>query len=349
MKRPDMQRTLLAVVLAASCFLAPAGAAQGFSYTSTTRIEIPGRWGAILNSAASLTGMNDMEETIRVLGDRMCVERGGTSTITDLEWQTITTLHRDDRTFGVVSFDSLLARMESARDQLDAADFAMEEAGVNVETDEGVVRDTTTGVTFDFQVEQTGQKKRIDRLPAEQVLLTLVAEVVGNEGDETALKGTFVAVNDMWLTPEIDGFQEVQAFERKAGELLGTALFDKGGLEKLQSTLVRDPRMEAMMARAREESKKIQGVPVLTDTYLVLVPPGDTFDRNLVFNKKKERRGLQGALRAARRIAQGQEEESPGQQTLLRISIELKDFSAGGLTDDDFTPPADYTELATGS
>lgn len=327
--------------------------AQGTTFTSTTRVEIPGRLGSLLNAAASAVGSNEIVETTYVLNDQMRVDKGETSVITDLEWQTITTLNHNDKTFSVLTFDELQAKLEAARSQIDMADFAMEEAGVDVEKADTEVteEEMATAVQIKFDVEWSGQKKRISRLPVEQAYLTMIAELSESESEQSeGIKGTFVTLNDMWVTPEVDGYEEVEAFQAKAGEMLGAAMFGKGGLEKMQANVLNDARIGALMESVRAESMKITGVPLVTDTYLILVPEGEEFERERVFPKTEERRGLQGAFRAARRTlrndsAKSDEADESGQKTLLRLSIELGGFKTGGLTAEDFLPPGNYTEV----
>lgn len=327
--------------------------AQGFSYTSTTAIEIPGKLGSLVSAAASLTGSNVLEETVFILGDKMRVDKGNESVITDLEWQTITTMRHEEMTFEVVTFDQILTRLESAKNQLDMADFAMEEAGVQVESvDLGQspnlvsAEEIDKNIQFSFNLEWSGQKKRLQRLPVEQAYLTLIAT---SKDDQTeSQSGTFVVFNDMWVTQDIDGYASLKSFQMKAAELMGSAFGGSGGWEKLQSALVKDARIDVLMESVREQSQQLTGIPILTDTYVVLVSENNTFDQEQVMQTAPKRSGLKGAFRAVRRQINNESttsEQNDGQNTLAKITITLSDFSTNGVGSQLFEVPSNYVEV----
>jgi len=159
-----------------------------------------------------------------------------------------------------------------------------------------------------------------------------------------------VVLNDMWSAKEVEGYSVLESFQIKASEMMGVALFGKGGLENLQSLTLNDPRIDAMMESVKEESQKIEGIPIVMDTYLVLVREDQTFDRNLVLQEdaptKSRLRGLFSAARSAVRDGLVESNDS-GQNTLVRISVKLSGFSSSGISPEDFNIPDEYVELVS--
>src|SRR6202011_2209579 len=115
---------------------------------------------------------------------------------------------------------------------------------------------STTDVSFQIHVRNTGQAKDVSGLSASESILTMNMNATDKSSGQT---GSLAITNDMWLAPEVPGYDEVKEFYRKYAVKMGTVF----------SSAV-NPAMLAQyqgagkgMAEMTEEMSKLKGTPVL--------------------------------------------------------------------------------------
>jgi hypothetical protein len=128
-----------------------------------------------------------------------------------------------------------------------------------------------------------------------------------------------------------------------------------------QAVFAQDPRMGQALEASAKEMRKLDGVPLRTTTYVVGVPLGLKFDRELVLAgakaqaeapAKKAGGGIFGKLKQAAEQAaqqqkgqeQGEQKTEPKQGTLMTVIDETREISTGPVSADKFTIPAGYKE-----
>jgi hypothetical protein len=115
---------------------------------------------------------------------------------------------------------------------------------------------STTDVKFQIHVRKTGQAKDVSGLSTSESILTMNMDATDKSSGQT---GSLAITNDMWLAPEVPGYDEVKEFYRKFAVKMGTVF----------SSAI-NPAMLAQyqgagkgMAEMTEEMSKLKGTPVL--------------------------------------------------------------------------------------
>lgn len=332
-------RHLLTVALFAG-ILCTSGRAD-VKYEQKTKVKFAGKLGSVMSVMGKLGGApTELTETVYVQGDRMRTDRDDEMTIIDLVGRRFVTRNEKDGPCTYLTFDEMRERFRKTMAQVEAGKPQIDEEPA-AEPD----KESTTEVKFDISFDRTGEKKKINGIKAERFILTLTAEatnVAEEDAEEQGVDGTLVTVIEMWLSKDVKGYGEVEAFQKRMAEVMGEAMFT-GGFEGLQSAFASDPRMKTAMEKAQEEMAGMEGVPVRSTTYMVLVPAGVEFQRDLVFGSKKKKKksrfgGLGGLAKKAMESKLGVEgdetdrPEEPKQQTILTVTNDLQNISTKKLS-----------------
>lgn len=173
------------------------------------------------------------------------------------------------------------------------------------------------------------------------------------EGDKQAQEaGTFVVLTDMWNSKDVPIEAATRRFHEGAADL-----YKSRDAQSFAAVFTQNPQMGAALQKAAEESKKIEGTAVKSTMYLVMLPPGLEFDRQLALTPEKDKekgKGLKGAAKGALGGMLGRkkqeeepepEEQKPQQATLLSATTEIHDIQVKSLPLSLFEPPADYKEV----
>lgn len=356
----------LLACLVASAAVIPAPDVQ---YTMATKFTMAGAAGKAINFLARLGGAStESTESVYVSGSKMLTKSDDFSSLIDLDARQMVTIDHKQKTYSVLGFDDFQRQMEHMMEQ---GKQAIEEAESEMEEDlssesTGQDPDVEAKVHFDVSVNPTGKRSQISGLSAQNYLLTISAlteATVEEEGKQETYEGTFVIASDLWLSKDFDGYQEVEAFNRRFAEVLGEEFVDQSAslAEAMQQAFAGDPRMEEGFEKARMEAEKLEGAEVKNTTYFVLVAEGETFNPDLLFGKeetaekpeKKRGRGLLGRIaREVANIEQPQEDEPSEpvkQQVLFTVTTEMRDFSTAPVPASVFEIPSGYREVAYGS
>jgi hypothetical protein len=105
---------------------------------------------------------------------------------------------------------------------------------------------------FDVKVNDTGQTKLINGNNAHQTIMTITMQ--GNDA-KSGTNGGIDMTNDMWIAPQVSGYQEVRDFYRRMSEKLewtpGT-----------NPIMMSRPDMARAMAELYKEGSKLDGMPL---------------------------------------------------------------------------------------
>jgi hypothetical protein len=185
--------------------------------------------------------------------------------------------------------------------------------------------------------------------------VTLVTDArVQMEGEnEEQEAGSLIVFVDQWTSTEVPAHEVMErlATNAAAQQYLGEA---RSSTPNVGAAFGGDPAMGAAMEKAAEEMAKIEGTAVKSTMYLVGVPPGMEFDRELVLNPQKQSAAKKiggSALRGALgRLGGGQKqeepaEEAPKQATVFSVTTEIRDAKTASLPDSLFEPPAGYRQI----
>lgn len=362
--------------------IANAGTFADIKFRTVSTVKMAGAAGRAVNFLARLGG-GSMEtvETTHVKGNKMLQDSGESATLIDLDTDRMVMIDHERKTYTVMTFSDMREQMERISEEMQ---HAVEEGEVDEEVGPDTVPDDTgsaDGPTvkdsefkYDFNVDRPGTRRDINGIPAERFLMTITVEgkgTVEEEGREETYEGTMVLASDLWLSTSIDGYGEVNDFNRRFAERFGESMTESaemsGMANAMREAFAGDPRMQEGMEMAQEEIENMEGMEIKNTTYFVLVAAGETFDPDLVFKtedeqaeaeEEKPKRGLFArAARAARQAATGadqaaeeeQQREAATQAVLLTVTSEMQEYTTGPIPESVFEIPSDYRQVAMGA
>jgi hypothetical protein len=220
-----MKRTLSLIALAA---FACAGLRADFSYEQTSQLT-----GGVMKSLGFLSKQlrEPTRSTVLLKGDRMAHISATSASVVDLAAETITEINFQKKTYSVMTF----AEMEAMLKSLDAKSKEKDQP------------EWTTKVS----VKETGQTQTINGMNAREAVLTIEFEGTDQKTNQPATMMTMTC--DMWLTPNVAGYDEVRSFyERMARKLNWTP----------GSMSMASGRQAKGIAAMYKEAAKLNGVPV---------------------------------------------------------------------------------------
>ncbi|MGO9097658.1 MAG: hypothetical protein ACLQGV_20845 [Bryobacteraceae bacterium] len=319
-------------MLAASCLCAD------FSYQQTTQIT-----GGMLKSMAFLSkqAREPIRSTVLVKGDRMATISELRGHIVDLSAETITEIDFQRKTYSVMTFAQMAAALE-----------AMQAKAQSLKGNQAQMQ-----MTIQPSVKETGQTREINGVETREVTMTI--EFVGTNPD-TNQTGTMMATaSDMWLAPEVPGYDEVRSFYRRMGEKLNWV---PGGSPMLGSS----QGSSKAMAELYKEMGKLKGIAVVQVTKMNLggaIPQGEQPSASSTpppapadEQAQPEKQGIGGALSrlggfgGLGRKKQDDSSASQGQPaggppTLMETTTQLSGFSSDPVDDSKFAVPAGFRQI----
>jgi hypothetical protein len=236
-----------------ACFLLTASSFADFRYQETTQIT-GGSLAGMMKFAGAFSknakqGMEPVTSAILVKGDRMARINPGHTEIIDLGKETITQIDHRNKQYTVTTFAEMKQRMEEAQRRA-----AEQQSKTNPNPPEPSGQPAPQ-MKFKVDVRNTGAVKQIAGLDAKESILSLAMEATDQQ---TGQKGALAITDDLWLVPEIPGYNEVRDFNRrlavKMGTMFGTALAPA-------PTAAQQPGSAQGMAELAKEKSKLNGVP----------------------------------------------------------------------------------------
>ena len=223
-----------------------------FTYTETTQITGGSMLGLMKMAGAfsrqARQAGDPIVSTVAIKGNRMAHINPTTTEIIDLDAETITTIDTLKRQYTVMTFEQM-------KQQIAAAAAKMKEQQQKTES-KTAGQPSTTDVKFQIHVRNTEQTKDVSGLSTKESILTMNMDATDRSSGQT---GSLAITNDMWLAPEVPGYDEVKEFYRKFAVKMGTVF----------SSAV-NPAMLAQyqgagkgMAEMTEEMSRLKGTPVL--------------------------------------------------------------------------------------
>lgn len=170
----------------------------------------------------------DQVSSVFVKGAKMARVGQAATTIFDLDAGTVTTVNNEKRTYSVETFEDLRQRIEKMQQRTN--------------------RDGQGELEFDVRVTKTGQTRAMKDQTASETVMTLTAK-------NSSSHGQMVVKVDTWLVPATSVTKELAEYQKKLAEKFAYAFSGGPGL---------GPAMGGMNA-AREEMRKLDGYPVLSD------------------------------------------------------------------------------------
>jgi hypothetical protein len=222
-----------AVILA----LAAGSARADFSYEQTSKIT-GGMMAGMMKFAGAFSkqAREPMRSTVTVKGDRMAMISANRINIIDLAAETMTDVDLEKKTYAVITFADFGRAMQKMSEKMGQKSDAQ--------------------VQFKADVKQTGATKSINGFETKETILTLTVE---GQDQKNGAKGAMNIVTDMWLAPNLPGYDEVKNFYARMGQKLAFA----PGMGGMGGMMGQQAGMAKGMSELYKEASKIEGVPVL--------------------------------------------------------------------------------------
>src|SRR5215831_10423956 len=222
-----------------------------FQYQETTKIT----GGSLLSmmrmmgrfSGQARQSLDPITQTAYLKGNRMAHIGKDSSEIIDLDKETITHIDHTKREYSVMTFEQMKKAMEGAAKQME-----QRKTQQAPETDRAYV-------SFNAKVRDGGQSKQISGLDTKLMILTLEMEAKDKQSGQ---KGAMAFTSDMWMTPDIPGYDEIREFQRKMAVKMG--MMAGSGMSNMAGMMQRS--MMKGMGDLVKEGSKLKGMPVLTVT-----------------------------------------------------------------------------------
>ncbi len=80
-------------------------------------------------------------------------------------------------------------------------------------------------MSFKVNVRNTGATRQVSGVNANESILTMQLEGTDQTNGQ---KGAFAMTNDMWMAPDIPGYDQLRAFNRKMAEKMGDIFVNSG-------------------------------------------------------------------------------------------------------------------------
>ena len=233
----------------------PTVALGDFQYQETTQITGGSLMGMMKFASHFSKQANDVAapvvSSVYVQGNRMARFDPQTIQIIDLDAETITNVDLQKHTYTQMTFDQMRQQFQQAVQQAKAEQAKQQPtASVPQQKPENVQ------VSFKVNMRNTGSTKQVGGVDANEAILTM--EMIGTD-TTNGQQGAFAITNDMWMAPEIPGYDELRDFQKKLAVKMGEAFRGSG----LSATLTAmQPAAAQGMSEMVKEMSKAKGIPV---------------------------------------------------------------------------------------
>jgi hypothetical protein len=235
----------------ALCFLGmlPPALHADFSYSEKTQITGGAVIGMMKMAGAFSKQARQAGEpilsTVTIQGNRMVRANSLRTEIVDLDKETITTVDHTRKQYTTMTFEQM-------RQQIDAAIRKGKEQQVS----DSQSAAANTDLSFQVKVRNTGATKDVAGIDTNESILSMAMDATDKKTGE---KGSLALTNDMWLAPEVPGYEEVREFQQRFAAKLGTVFNESFNPAMLAS----QPGAGKAMADMVKEMSKLKGIPVL--------------------------------------------------------------------------------------
>ena len=242
---------ILALTLATSPLLF-----ADYTYQETTQLT----GGSLLNmmkmvghfSSQARKAGEPIVSTVYLKGNRMATVNADSIEIIDLDKETITHVDTLKKTYTVMTFEQMKQQIENARKEMEK-----KQAEHPASAPEPKQNPDDVKMSFDVKVRKTGAEKQVNGLSGKEAILTMTMNATDQK---TQQSGAMAMTNDMWMVPEIPGYDQVRDFHKRMAEKLASATHGLG--LDFTRVLAQNPGATEALADMGKEMQKIEGVPI---------------------------------------------------------------------------------------
>ena len=214
-----------------------------FSYQETTRIT----GGSMVRMMKMVPGggkaLDPQTSQVYLKGSKLATVTQENISIIDLDAETMTSVDMNKKTFAVITFQEMAQALEAAKAKMEA-ELKKQNRGQQADVD----------MSFSVKVNETGQRKRISGYDTKEMEMLMEMQVSGQQNPGV---GAMQFDISMWMTPDIDGYDQVRQFYLRMSQKMDWHPRMAG----LASAMSMQPGMSQGMAEMMKEVQKLEGVP----------------------------------------------------------------------------------------
>lgn len=234
--------------------LIPVAALADFQYQETTQITGGSMLGLMKMAARFSHQAKEIGEptvsNVYVQDNRMARVDAHNIEIIDLDKETITNVDLDKHTYTQMTFEQLRQQFQQMMQQMKDQKAQQPNAPAQPQAPDNVQ------LQFKVDVRNTGVTKQVSGIQASESILTM--QMIGTD-TTNGQQGAFAITNDMWLAPDIPGYDQLREFYRKMGVKMGD-MFSPGSLSASMAAL--QPAAAQGISEMAKEVSKLKGIPV---------------------------------------------------------------------------------------
>lgn len=230
--------------------------------------------------------------------------------------------------------EMMTARMEEAKKRASERESGDPEKGDTKKADEPKVE-----WKFDVSVDRPGDKKQLAGHEAEKAVITLKVEAnVEAKNEETGEtergRGGLIVTSTNWLVQASEIESEYAAFQQKFAQKLSMQPTAMSMAEVMSSVMASNPQLGAAMERMAEESKKLDGVALVTSTVFETWGEGE--------KKEQADEGVPTSVGGLfKKLAKKPKDEKES-AVLLEMHSEITEYNRNALPAELFKVPENY-------
>ena len=294
--------------------------------------------------------------SVMVKGNRMIRNNKDHSEIIDLDAGTVTDIDHLKRQYTTMTFEQMRQQMEAAMAKAKAQQAKQQPQQAPANDAQKV------DLKFNVKVRNTGASKDVAGLTAKESIMTMTMDATDQKSGQT---GSLAITNDMYLAPDIPGYDEVRDFYKRYAVRMGTVL--NGAINSQMMAMMQQPGAGKGMADMVEEMSKLKGIPVFqimrmgttmdgtplpaaSEAPLPVGPPPPTAGEiakqsasaaimNSLpfgsFGRKKKQEDPPPAANSAQ----------PTSAVLIESNTQMTNFSRISIDPSQFSPPAGYKQV----
>jgi hypothetical protein len=307
--------------LLALALVASVTASADFSYTTTTKTT-GGAMSAMAGSAADRSARHYLK------GQKMMRDSADSAVIIDFGAQTVTTIHHAQKTYTVKPFSEVGAAAGNS--------------------------------DMSIEVKDTGQKKLVNGFHASELAVTMNMDMETGRGSASTMQPMKMQMEmDLWISGEVPGADELQAFFKKyMASFPWSAMMGAGGNESMQKAMVQVQRKTAELNGVQVQQvihvRPAGGAQVPQMPVMPQMTAAQTAQMQAAMAKMQEmaKQGGPGAAAAQQAMAAmgsmgrgAAAGAGSGSGALIEITVDASEFSNAGVPDSVFAIPDGYKQV----
>ena len=248
----------LALLLVVSLAIPASLYAADYTYQQTTQLT----GGSLLHMMKSVGFISSQARhmgdpvvsTIYLKDNRLANVSAESIEIIDLDKETITHVDVQKKTYTIMTFDQMKQAMANAREQMQKQQATQPAAQPAPDPKAQDVK-----MSYDVKVHKTGAQKEISGLQSSEAILTMTMTATDTKSQQS---GNMAITNDMWMVPEIPGYDQVRDFYKRMALKMADATTIGLGYD-FSKMLAQNPGAGQALGDMAKEMQKLDGVPIM--------------------------------------------------------------------------------------